>query len=59
MKNKYIITQYCLDYIPFKLLEKITAKDIYEWRDFLYYSNTFEIKDIYIYLDNKFKQYEK
>jgi hypothetical protein len=59
MKNKYIISQYCLDYIPTKLLDKITIKDIYEWREFLFVHNIFEIKDIYIYLDNKLKQYEE
>ena len=59
MQNKYIIGQYCLDYIPSKLLDKITIKDIYEWRDFLYIHKIFEIKDIYTYLDNKLKQYEK
>lgn len=58
MKNKYLIGQYCIDYIPLKLLDKITVKDIYEWRDFLFIHNVDNIKDIYIYLDGKFKNYE-
>ena len=57
MENKYIISQYCLDYIPKKLLDKITVKDIYEWREFLFIHNIFDIKDISIYLDSKFKDY--
>jgi len=36
MKNKYIIGQYIIDYIPIRLLNKITIKDVYEWREFLF-----------------------
>jgi hypothetical protein len=59
MKDKYIIGQYIIDYIPIRLLNKITIKDVYEWREFLFIHNIFELKDIYVYLDNKLKQYDK
>ncbi len=57
MINKQTITLYIVDYIPTKLLDKITAKDIYDWRDFLYENSVFEIQNIYIYLDHKMKVY--
>ena len=59
MKDKYIIGQYIIDYIPIRLLNKITIKDVYEWREFLFIHKIFELKDIYVYLDNKLKQYDK
>lgn len=59
MKDKYLLRNYCIDYIPFNIMEKINVKEINEWAEFLYINKVFELKDIYTYLGNKLKQYEK
>ena len=58
MRDKYLLRNYCIDYIPHKLLDKINLKNIMEWTDFMFYNKIFELKDIYLYLDNKLKDYE-
>ena len=55
MKDKYLIRNYCIDYIPFNIMDKVNIKHIYEWSEFLYINKVFELKDIYIYLDSKLK----
>ena len=59
MKDKYLLRNYVIDYIPFNIMENINVKQINEWTEFLYVNKVFELKDIYTYLGNKLKTYEK
>lgn len=48
--------QIILDYIPIKLLKKVTAKKILKWSKFLHKINFEDTKDVYNYLDKKFNK---
>jgi hypothetical protein len=56
MKDRYLLRNYCIDYIPFALLKEINLQDICDWSNFMYENEIFAMKDIYTYLDNKLKQ---
>jgi hypothetical protein len=58
-KDRWFYRNVILDYIPFLLLEKVSVKNIYDWSDFLYSNEVFEIKEVYSYLDNKIKEFDK
>jgi hypothetical protein len=58
-KDRIFYNQICLDYTPEKLLDVITVKHIYEWSTFLYSIRFDEMKDVYAYLAEKHKQFEK
>jgi len=53
-KDKFFYT-HC---IPFKLLDVITIKYIYEWSEYLYKINFLTMNDVYSYLNEKFKQFD-
>jgi len=57
-KNKNWYNQICLDYIPFKILDKVTVKDIAIWSDFLNQINFNNMEDVYSYLNIKIKEIE-
>jgi hypothetical protein len=58
MKSKAQLIVYTIDSIPFALFEKVNVKNITEWVSFMYENDIFEIRDIYIYLDHKLKEFE-
>lgn len=55
-KDNWFVRNVILDYIPTILLEKVNVKNIYDWSNFLYENEIFEMKEIYSYLDFKIKQ---
>ena len=57
-KNKNWYNQICLDYIPFKILDKVSVKHIYIWSDFLNQINFNNMEDVYSYLNIKIKEIE-
>jgi hypothetical protein len=58
MKSKAQLIVYTIDSIPFALFEKVNVKNITEWVSFMYENDIFEMRDIYIYLDHKLKEFE-
>ncbi len=58
MKSKAQLIIYTIDSIPFALFEKVNVKNITEWVSFMYENDIFEMRDIYIYLDHKLKEFE-
>lgn len=55
-KDKFFYNQIILDYIPTKLLKKVTAKQILKWSKLLYDINFDDTKNVYCYLDKKFNK---
>jgi hypothetical protein len=58
MKSKAQLIVYTIDSIPFALFEKVNVKNITEWVSFMYENDIFEMRDIFIYLDHKLKEFE-
>jgi hypothetical protein len=58
MKSKAQLIIYTIDSIPYALFEKVNVKNITEWVSFMYENDIFEMRDIYIYLDHKLKEFE-
>ena len=58
MKSKAQLIIYTIDSIPFALFEKVNVKNITEWVSFMYENDIFEMRDIFIYLDHKLKEFE-
>jgi hypothetical protein len=58
MKSKAQLIVYTIDSIPYALFEKVNVKHITEWVRFMYENDIFEMRDIYIYLDHKLKEFE-